>query len=552
MRIATLFILLSLCSLVSPSYSQSLLDRLDSALAAKPEVVKQKNQRIDILRSSLSKEKNPGIRLRLYERIYEEYYVYNFDKANEYNAEGLKLAKKVGDSYFIDVFTINSIHLLSISGLYSEAERTAGSIDVKRLSSDQQFSYHTALFELFGYWSDYCHDHTFSPRYRAYADSSLVRAMRFLPTEGGIRNYYMGEWATYVRHDPMMARKYYLKSLQYNKISDRTYAMACFALAGNYRNNSGKEGEKLYEKYMTLAAISDASNLTMENFALRSLAIFFYQNGRGDIRRARSYITEALNDAKFYNSRLRIIEISQDLPTIINHYQKALGKRNHNLKLALIANSVLIVLLLVVIAFIFMLNKRLNYSRIRHKKANEQLKVSYEKQERLNKSLACLNEQLRDTNRRREHLAKLFIDLCDNYISRLAKYQTLVKRKIKAGQVQQLLSQVTSSRLSTEDADVFYHRFDDAFLALYPTFVNEFNNLLRDGEQVYPKQAGTLTTDLRVFALIRLGVSDSSEISNLLFYSPQTIYNYRSQMKNRAKNRDTFEDDVRRLCTVMK
>lgn len=80
----------------------------------------------------------------------------------------------------------------------------------------------------------------------------------------------------------------------------------------------------------------------------------------------------------------------------------------------------------------------------------------------------------------------------------------------------------------------------------------QFNNLLRDGEQVYPKQAGTLTTDLRVFALIRLGVSDSSEISNLLFYSPQTIYNYRSQMKNRAKNRDTFEDDVRRLCTVMK
>ena len=116
MRIATLFILLSLCSLVSPSYSQSLLDRLDSALAAKPEVVKQKNQRIDILRSSLSKEKNPGIRLRLYERIYEEYYVYNFDKANEYNADGLKLAKKFGASYFIDVFTINSIHLLSISG----------------------------------------------------------------------------------------------------------------------------------------------------------------------------------------------------------------------------------------------------------------------------------------------------------------------------------------------------------------------------------------------------------------------------------------------------
>ena len=552
MRTVTFFILFSFFSLATPSQGQSLLDRLDSAIAAKPEVVRQKNQRLDILKSSIRKEKNVALLLNLYERIYEEYYVYNFDEANKYNEEGLRLANKVEAGNYVQLFTINKVHLLSISGLYSEAEKTAGSIDVRLLNNDQKFSYYTALFELYSYWSDYCHDHIFSPRYRAYADSCLVRAMRFLPSEQGIRNYYMGELATYIRHDPLMARKYYLKSLRYNKITDRTYAMACFALAGNYRNNSGTEGEKLYERYMTLAAISDAKNLTMENFALRSLAIFFYQNGRGDIKRARRYITEALSDAKFYNNRLRIIEISQDLPTIINHYQKALDKRNHNLKLALIAISVLVVLLLVVIAFIFMLNKRLNYSRLRQKKVNKELTVSYEKQEQMNRSLACLNEQLRDTNQRREHLAKLFIDLCDNYITRLAKYQTLVKRKIKAGQVQQLLSQVTSSRLSTEDADVFYHRFDDAFLALYPTFVSEFNALLRDGEQITPKQAGTLTTDLRVFALIRLGVSDSSEISNLLFYSPQTIYNYRSQMKNRAKYRDTFEDDVRGLCTVIK
>lgn len=162
-----------------------------------------------------------------------------------------------------------------------------------------------------------------------------------------------------------------------------------------------------------------------------------------------------------------------------------------------------------------------------------------------------LNEQLADTNRKRDELSKLFIDLCDKFISRLAKYQTLVIRKIRAGQVQQLLSLSNSSRLSEEDSEVFYHKFDKAFLALYPTFVEEFNALLRDDAKLMPKQEGSLTNDMRVYALIRLGVKESSEISNLLFYSPRTVYNYRSQMKNRAVDRDTFEDDVRRLCTVM-
>ena len=117
--------------------------------------------------------------------------------------------------------------------------------------------------------------------------------------------------------------------------------------------------------------------------------------------------------------------------------------------------------------------------------------------------------------------------------------------------MQQLLAFSNSSRLSEEDSEVFYHKFDKAFLTLYPTFVEEFNGLLRADAKIRPKEEGTLTNDMRVYALIRLGVKESSEISNLLFYSPRTVYNYRSQMKNRAIIRDTFEDDVRKLCTVM-
>ena len=156
-----------------------------------------------------------------------------------------------------------------------------------------------------------------------------------------------------------------------------------------------------------------------------------------------------------------------------------------------------------------------------------------------------------DTNCKREGLAKIYIDLCAKYIDKLKKYQTLVKRKIKANQVNELLSTISSSRISEEDAAVFLNKFDKAFLDLYPTFVQELNALLLPGQQITTKN-DALTTELRIYALIRLGIKESSEIADLLFYSPQTIYNYRSAVKSRAINRDSFEADIAKICWVIR
>ena len=134
----------------------------------------------------------------------------------------------------------------------------------------------------------------------------------------------------------------------------------------------------------------------------------------------------------------------------------------------------------------------------------------------------------------------------------MGKYQTLVKRKIKANQTLDLLQTISSTRISEEDASTFLHRFDKAFLELYPTFVEEFNALLRPDERIQQKTPHTLTTELRTFALIRLGVKNTADIAGLLFLSNQTIYNCRSLTKNKAVNKDTFDDDVLRLCTVIK
>ena len=169
----------------------------------------------------------------------------------------------------------------------------------------------------------------------------------------------------------------------------------------------------------------------------------------------------------------------------------------------------------------------------------------------MNQELQLLNKALVDTNHTREVYVSLFMDLCAAYIDKLNKYQDLVKRKVKAKQTDDLLKLVNATKLSDTDAKEFFMNFDMAFLNLYPNFIKEFNSLLREGEEIMPKRGEILTTELRIFALIRMGIRDSSRIATLLFYSPQTIYNHRSVVKNKAKMRDSFEKQVEGLCEMV-
>ena len=209
-------------------------------------------------------------------------------------------------------------------------------------------------------------------------------------------------------------------------------------------------------------------------------------------------------------------------------------------------------------SLVFKQNRKLTARRIelannnlQLKQLNLQLANSNLQQADLNEKLQGLNRKLLDTNKHREALASIYIDLCAKYIDKLEKFQTLVKRKIKANQAQDLLQTVSSTRVSEEDAATFLNRFDKAFLELYPSFVEEFNSLLRTEGQIVQKSPLSLTTELRTFALIRLGVKNTADIAGLLFLSPQTIYNCRSVTKGKAICKDSFDQDVMSLCTVI-
>ena len=180
-----------------------------------------------------------------------------------------------------------------------------------------------------------------------------------------------------------------------------------------------------------LSSIADIENCTMENFALQNLAMYIFEHNKDELDLAQQYIQTALEDAHFYNNRLRIIEISSKLPVIVSSYQQTLNQRNKVQMTAIIAISLLLLFLLSAVFYIVKQTKRLSLQQQELQKNNNQLSELNRQQKELNTQLHGLNALLVDTNRKRERLAKLYIDLCAKYIARLKKQQTLVKRKIK-------------------------------------------------------------------------------------------------------------------------
>ena len=529
-------------AILSSANNSALLQKLDSVIEASETIVAEKNKKIATLKQMAAKENNTALLLERYRELSEEYYVFKFDSAKVYVEKGLALAKKVQNSRYIVTNTIMKAKLLSIGGLYSEAINTLNTIEQDSLGEQNMtFDYNIAYSTIYSYWADYCNDDTYSPIYRERSNAYLKTAIANIDKNNAAYDYYMGEYYVYIDKDDDKALKHYFRTLEKNGMTSRVYAMASFAIANNY---SAHENMEKYEEYLIKASICDILCCTKENLAIQDLAMHLFKQDNENIERARVYINTAMDDAKSYNNRLRILEISQKLPIIVSTYHNRLTTQNSTLMYAVWGISLLVVTMIVLLYFFVRQNKLLSKRRHELHVSNNMLT---ETNERLNRA----NEQLLDTNRKREGLAKLYIDLCAKYIDKMAKFQVMVQRKIKANQINELMSYVSSSRLNYEDADTFMKRFDEAFLNLYPSFVTEFNALLKEDEQVITKNPHSLTTELRIFALIRLGVKESSEIAALLYYTPRTIYNYRSAFKNKALDRESFEERVCMLCTII-
>ena len=529
--------------------NRQLLHELDQVISEKGNYVGQKEETIAALKQQLAAERDSDRMMKLTEDIFREYKVFKFDSAMVYANRGLALARQRRDVSYVAQFSICRSEILAIGGLYTEALSNLEQVDTTALSRQQLFFYHQARFNIYLYWANYCNDREYAPQYMEKASHFLAQAIRHLNPDNEFCNYYLGEYHVFVEPDAKKARHYYEMAFKGSSEQSRVHAMTSFALAGNYLASGDQDR---YEEYLIKAALSDTKCCTMENMALQTLALRLFEKGNEHIKRAEQYINTSMEDAKFYNNRLRILEISRIMPQIMSSYQDRVEQQNRGLRYSVLFISLLLIGLFITSYFIHRQNRQLSARRHELAILNAQLSALNSQLSQTNAQLSDANTLLSDTNTRRENLASIYIDLCAKYIDKLGRYQTLVKRKIKANQAQELLQAISSTRISEEDAATFLNRFDKAFLELYPSFVDDFNALLQEDGRIRLKTPNTLTTELRTFALIRLGVKNTTDIAGLLFLSTQTIYNCRSTTKSKAINKDTFDEDVQKLCTVIR
>lgn len=545
-RTFTIIILLT-SYLFARAETQALYQKLDSVIAKREQYTQDKEQKIDMIKKSARVVTDKITLMKLYNEIYNEYNHFRFDSAMTYAKKGLELAIKEKNDYYYYLNTIHEAMLLATGGLYSEAKANLDQLTESKMDSTLLYEYNLAQYWLYTYWSDYSKDSEYRTVYWENKIKYLKRTVPLAKKYPNDYNYLMGEYFMYIVGDGHKSLPYYNKVIENEPYNSRLYSTACFAISCIY---AALGDEEKHEEYLIRTVITDVVTPVKENLSFQDLAmLLFRKGGDSQLKRAEQYIQLSMEDAKFYNNRLRIIDTSNKLPAIISKYKEMMKEQNDKLRSSLTWTIILLLGLIISLTFIIRQNKLLSKHRRKIAESNRQLTELNDELSLLNSGLKQSNSKMQVTNVKREALAKLYIDLCSKYIERLSKYQKLVCRKIKANQVNDLLSTMTSSRLSDEDAATFMHNFDKAFLDQYPTFITEFNSLLQPEHAIKTKN-NTLTTELRIFALVRLGVKESSEIANLLFYTPRTIYNYRSMTKNKAINKESFENDVLHLCSM--
>ena len=555
-RLLALFIAIILTAWTQLKADNQYLQRLDSAISERPHIMAAKEKRLSELRSSIAVQPKKEKRLEMYEQMYQEYLTYRYDSALVYAQRSLNLSKELGNATYYQRAIINYALLDARGGFYSEAYDYLKNINPEELNDSLKYEYYITHFWLYLYWTQYSSDGQIKSEYWQKMKDNLIEAIKYENENTVNYQYLMGERMHYIDENSEKAAVYYQKVVDMSPVNSKLYASAAFSLARCYMDKGDMD---MYELWLTNSAISDIVTPLKENLSLQELAMYLFEKDNSNVDRATNYIYCSMEDAQFFNNRLRLIELSGRFSTILSAYTSKINDQKSHILYGMIILALLTLAILVSALYIKRQNGQLHRRREELQAKNEELHQQHEEVRQKNalleeqgRQLSALNEQLIDTNFKREGLAKIYIDLCAKYIDKLKKYQTLVKRKIKANQVQELLSTISSSRISEEDAATFMNKFDKAFLDLYPTFVTELNTLLLPENQISVKQPHALTPELRIYALIRLGIKESSEIADLLFFSPQTIYNYRSAVKNRAINKDTFDEDVQKLCSVIR
>ena len=542
---------ISICTLFplflfGKSEMDSLLHVLDKTVENYQLYSNLKEEKLNKLKDLLKMTISDQQRYVICGQLYDEYKLYKSDSALVYARKKLQIAERLNNKRDLTEVKLNLASIMGITGMYKESMDILNAVNVSDYPDLKAYYFHIYR-TVYGFMADYTMTSQEKKQYQeitdAYRDSLLVT------NPPGSGTHVM------VKSDQLIVNKQYDEALKLlldyfptikESIHDR--AIIAYSIALAYH---GKHERDLEKKWLAVSAINDLQSATKEYISLRLLAFSLYEDG--DVDRAYKYIRRSLDDALFCNARLRTFEISQMVPIIDKAYQHQTESRQRLMLISLISISILSFLLMIAVFFVYRQMKKLAIARKKLSTANDQLN-------NLNHELSTINYQLKDTNDtlqeanliKEEYIGR-YMDQCSAYIDKLDDYRRLLNKTAAAGKIDDLLHAIKSKQFIEDELKEFYTNFDSTFLQLFPTFVEDFTHLLIDNEETQLKQGELLNTVLRIFALIRLGITDSVKISHFLRYSLSTIYNYRTKLRNKAiGKRDEFEANVIRIGTNTK
>lgn len=533
-----------------------LLVTLDSILIQTEELTSQKELKIAQLKRKLSNAATLEEEFWINKMLYDESFVFNADSAMKYVDRNIQIATELKKKEWKDEWLINRSFMFAATGLLKEAGEVLEKVDSASLSDGLKLSYYYQRSYLYSHLVQYMGDQTqVDNKYLNELENANKQMLALVRPKDPLYWWCVSSCNEISPGDSLFsALEKVVLSSHHNTRLD---AMNAYGLSNMYKRIGDKEKTMIYLIY---SAMADLRVCNRDIASLQELSSLLYD--AGDIDRAYAYMNFCLKAALLYPNRVRIIDISTKLDKIYANYQQRDIRWRNSLQNYLYVVTLFAVILALALIGLYRQTKKLRKSRTELDAANhslnqhvvelsqmhKQLALANSELQNLNDLLRSANQKLRESNDVKEEYIGYVFSICSNYISKLDEYRKNINRKLKTGQFEEARQLTDSSSLTQNELKDFYANFDAVFLRVYPDFVADLNSLLRPEEQILLKDESELNTEVRIYALVRLGINDSVKIADFLHCSPQTVYNHRLRMRNKAIiPKDKFAEAVRLL-----
>lgn len=522
---------------------KEVLDQLDATLQHRDTYITNRELRIGSLKNILRQTNfSDAQQYALNQQLIDEYTPYQVDSTIDYLYDNIALAERMHSAQRLNDSRIQLAYLYSAAGIYLEAANTLAQVDSTRLTREQLVNYYVARHKLNDELQLYSHDVRQQRLSRRLTDFYARLIVENTDPETPTHlNYRLREEINRRNFPDAVALADRLCEMQ--PPLSRDYAEAAYmrALVADLMDDTPTA-----QIWFARSAMADIQLAIRDNAALKSLANTLLDDD--NIQRAMHYMRIVMDDARFFNSRLRPWQDALTLHVIEEAYQARRQRMDRMYNIFLVSTVVFMLLAVGGVIFMRRQNRKLSLARLELQQANNRLNISNNDLMLSNRRLADLNSQISEANEVKEEYIGIFLTMCSEYIDKIIAARRHVRHMLRDGRIDELRKEFATTEADHRELEEFYRNFDTTFLQLYPTFIEDFNSLLDKEARIELKKGELLTTELRIFALIRLGINDSSKIAALLRYSVSTIYNYRSKIKSHTTvSRDTFEERIKTI-----